>query len=198
MRCRGVLSVIVNLPEMHIPPWYWFRKTLGTGFRTPILGGSRHPGTDRQAPDRAGSGPHPPGRDLHRNRSADQAFRIRRSQSGPGPARLPGHRVSGRIRGGPAAAGQQYGTAKPVSLWAHRLPAETPSPRCPGEPATSEHYVRAESRPVSAPDPRQTEAPAGKGQRLQLRLRPADSPPGPRAGPKPPPPSGAMPCLQRA
>ena len=24
MRCRGVLSVIVNLPEMHIPPWYWF------------------------------------------------------------------------------------------------------------------------------------------------------------------------------
>ena len=24
MRCRGVLSVIVKLPEMHIPPWYWF------------------------------------------------------------------------------------------------------------------------------------------------------------------------------
>ena len=24
MRCRGVLSGIVNLPEMHIPPWYWF------------------------------------------------------------------------------------------------------------------------------------------------------------------------------
>ena len=24
MRSRGVLSVIVNLPEMHIPPWYWF------------------------------------------------------------------------------------------------------------------------------------------------------------------------------
>ena len=28
MRCRGVLAVIVNLPEMHIPPWYWFRATL--------------------------------------------------------------------------------------------------------------------------------------------------------------------------
>ena len=28
MRCRGVLSVIVNLPEMHIPPWYWFRLAL--------------------------------------------------------------------------------------------------------------------------------------------------------------------------
>ena len=27
MRCRGVLSVIVNLPEMHIPPWYWFRRS---------------------------------------------------------------------------------------------------------------------------------------------------------------------------
>ena len=26
MRCRGVLSVIVKLPEMHIPPWYWFRR----------------------------------------------------------------------------------------------------------------------------------------------------------------------------
>ncbi len=25
MRCRGVLSVIVNLPEVHIPPWYRFR-----------------------------------------------------------------------------------------------------------------------------------------------------------------------------
>ena len=24
MRCRGVLSVIVKTPEMHIPPWYWF------------------------------------------------------------------------------------------------------------------------------------------------------------------------------
>ena len=25
MRYRGVLSAVVNLPEMHIPPWYWFR-----------------------------------------------------------------------------------------------------------------------------------------------------------------------------
>ena len=25
MRCRGVLAVIVNPPEMHIPPLYWFR-----------------------------------------------------------------------------------------------------------------------------------------------------------------------------
>ena len=24
MRCRGVLAVIVDLPEMHIPPWYLF------------------------------------------------------------------------------------------------------------------------------------------------------------------------------
>ena len=32
MRCRGVLSVIVNLPEMHLPPWYWF----STG---PVRGG---------------------------------------------------------------------------------------------------------------------------------------------------------------
>ena len=24
MKCRGVLSVVVNTPEMHIPPWYWF------------------------------------------------------------------------------------------------------------------------------------------------------------------------------
>ena len=28
MRCHGVLTVIVNLPEMHIPPWYWFRSGL--------------------------------------------------------------------------------------------------------------------------------------------------------------------------
>ena len=27
MRCRGVLAVIVNLPEMRISPWYWFRLT---------------------------------------------------------------------------------------------------------------------------------------------------------------------------
>ena len=33
MRCRGVLSVIVNLPEMHIPPWYWFRSGPGQGWR---------------------------------------------------------------------------------------------------------------------------------------------------------------------
>ena len=26
MRRRGVLSVMVKLPEVHIPPWYWFRK----------------------------------------------------------------------------------------------------------------------------------------------------------------------------
>ena len=25
MKCRGVLSVVVNTPAMHIPPWYWFR-----------------------------------------------------------------------------------------------------------------------------------------------------------------------------
>ena len=25
MRWRGVLSVVVKTPEMHIPPWYWFR-----------------------------------------------------------------------------------------------------------------------------------------------------------------------------
>ena len=25
MRSCGVLSVIVKTPEMHIPPWYWFR-----------------------------------------------------------------------------------------------------------------------------------------------------------------------------
>ena len=29
MRSRGVLSVIVNLPEMHIPPWYWFSWLAG-------------------------------------------------------------------------------------------------------------------------------------------------------------------------
>ena len=27
VRCRGVLSVVVKLPEMHIPPWYWFSTT---------------------------------------------------------------------------------------------------------------------------------------------------------------------------
>ena len=26
MRCSGVLSVIVKLPEMRIPAWYWFRR----------------------------------------------------------------------------------------------------------------------------------------------------------------------------
>ena len=31
MRCRGVLSVIVKLPEMHIPPWYWFRTGANFG-----------------------------------------------------------------------------------------------------------------------------------------------------------------------
>ena len=24
MSCRGILSVVVKTPEMHIPPWYWF------------------------------------------------------------------------------------------------------------------------------------------------------------------------------
>ena len=28
MKCRGVLSVVVNTPAMHIPPWYWFRKVV--------------------------------------------------------------------------------------------------------------------------------------------------------------------------
>ena len=30
MSCRGVLSVVVNTPAMHIPPWYWFsyRRTV--------------------------------------------------------------------------------------------------------------------------------------------------------------------------
>ena len=28
MRCRGVLPVIVKTTEMHIPPWYWFRRLL--------------------------------------------------------------------------------------------------------------------------------------------------------------------------
>ena len=35
MRCRGVLSVIVNLPGMQIPPWYWFRK-VGTDIQARI------------------------------------------------------------------------------------------------------------------------------------------------------------------
>ena len=26
MSYRGVLSVVVKTPEMHIPPWYWFRR----------------------------------------------------------------------------------------------------------------------------------------------------------------------------
>ena len=30
MRRRGVLSAIVNLPEMHIPPWYWFSSPFPT------------------------------------------------------------------------------------------------------------------------------------------------------------------------
>ena len=25
MTCRGVLEVVFKTPEMHIPPWYWFR-----------------------------------------------------------------------------------------------------------------------------------------------------------------------------
>ena len=28
MRCCGVLSVVVKISKMHIPPWYWFRSNL--------------------------------------------------------------------------------------------------------------------------------------------------------------------------
>ena len=28
MSCRGILSVVVKTPEMHIPPWYWFSNQL--------------------------------------------------------------------------------------------------------------------------------------------------------------------------
>ena len=67
------------------------------------------------------------------------------------PPRLPGHRASGGMGGGPAAAGPQPGTAKTVSLSAHRLPAETAEPPVSGELVTFERYVRAEPRPASAP-----------------------------------------------
>ena len=67
------------------------------------------------------------------------------------PSRLPGHRASGGIRGGPTAEGPQAGTAKTVSLSADRLPAETARPPVSGELVTFERCVRAESRPASRP-----------------------------------------------
>ena len=64
-----------------------------------------------------------------RDRSADQTLRIRRQRGGPGPAHFPSHRVSGGVRGSPAAEGPHQGTARTFSLSTQRLLAETPSPR---------------------------------------------------------------------
>ena len=47
MRCRGVLSVLVWAPEMHIPPWYWFRIALQVkGGRYILIEGRWHLETD--------------------------------------------------------------------------------------------------------------------------------------------------------
>ena len=67
------------------------------------------------------------------------------------PPRLPGHRASGGMGGGPTAEDPQAGTAKTVSLSTHRLPAETAEPPVSGELATFERCGRAESRPASRP-----------------------------------------------
>ena len=112
------------------------------------------------------------------------------------PPRLPGHRAAGGMGGGPTAAGPQPGTAKIVSLSADPLPVETAKPPVSGELVTLERHAGAESRPASRPgeppDPRQTEAPAGKGGGLRVGSQ------GPRAQARPPPASGAMPCLRGA
>ena len=94
------------------------------------------------------------------------------------------------------AAEPQPGTAKTVSLSAHRLPAETAEPPASGELATFERCVRAEVptrlKARRNPRSRQTEAPALPGGRLRAGSQ------GPRARARPPPASGAMPCLRRA
>ena len=143
-------------------------------------------GTNRQNFELSLPLPSPKGRTIGEKRGESDATQLRSSRTsgnneplsdvdGDGtesPPRLPGHRVSGGIRGGPAAAGPQPGTAKTVSLSADRLPVETAKP--PVSRGTG--YVRT-LRPSRVPTrlsarrtarSRQTEAPAPKGGRRGL------------------------------